>query len=136
MSEPTIERAAPTIDDAGYSVLAEGFSRLDTVARAESTMGPARRVGERTLIPLAEVWYGGGFGLGRGSSAEGDAAAEQGMGGGGGFGGHVRPVAVVEVGPTGMRVRPVFDATTVGLVLATAALSTLVQLWRQRARRR
>src|SRR5687768_555368 len=107
MSEPTTEQSAATTDDAGYSVLAEGFSRLDTVARAESTLGPSRRVGERTLIPLAEVWYGGGFGLGRGSSTEGGAGAEQGMGGGGGFGGRVRPVAVLEVGPEGMRVRPV-----------------------------
>jgi uncharacterized spore protein YtfJ len=49
------------------------------------------------------------------------------MGGGGGFGGRVRPVAVVDVGPQGVRVRPVFDASAIGLALVTVGLATLLR---------
>jgi uncharacterized spore protein YtfJ len=122
-------------DTTGYTTLAAAFERLDAVARAETAVGTPRDVGERTVIPLAEVFYGGGFGLGGGSGAGAGDASGAGMGGGGGFGGRVRPVAVVEVGPDGVRVRPVFDASAIGLALVTVGLATIIRLWRRPARR-
>jgi uncharacterized spore protein YtfJ len=118
-------------DTSGYATLAAGFERLDAVARAESAVGTPRHVGEHTIIPLAEVFYGGGFGLGGGSSAGSSDASGRGMGGGGGFGGRVRPVAVVDVGPAGVRVRPVFDASAIGLALVTVGLAAIIRLWRR-----
>ena len=117
-----------------YTALAEGFARLDAAARAESTVGTPRPIGDRTIIPLAEVYYGGGFGLGGGSAPQ--AAERSGQGGGGGFGGRVRPVAVVDVGPDGARVRPVFDLTAIGLALVTVGLAAVAANWRQAQPRR
>ena len=119
----------------GYASLATGFARLDAAARAESAVGTPRSIGERTVIPLAEVYYGGGFGLGGGSAPQSGAKPGSGMGGGGGFGGRVRPVAVVDVGPEGVRVRPVFDASAIGLALVTVGLATLLRFWRRPERR-
>ncbi len=76
------------------------------------------RAGDRVVIPAATIEFSGGFGFG----GEGPA-----NGGGGGGGHHTgRPVAVIEVGPEGVRVRPVVDFTKVGLTLVAAALT----VWR------
>jgi uncharacterized spore protein YtfJ len=75
------------------------------------------RVGDRVIIPAATIAYGGGFGFG------GDDTAAGGGGGGGGGWNDGRPVAVIECGPEGVRVRPVIDFTRVGLVLVAAALT-------------
>ena len=111
------------------AALAQGFARLDAVARADTVVGTPRQVGERVVVPLAEVWYGGGFGAGGGEprGAEGG-----GQGGGGGFGGRARPVAVVDVGPEGARVRPVVDATLLGLAVAGAVLMVVLRGWGRR----
>jgi uncharacterized spore protein YtfJ len=109
--------------------LAAGFARLDAAARADTVVGTPRQVGERVLVPLAEVWYGGGFGLGGGRAVGAEAG---GQGGGGGFGGRARPVAVVVVGPEGARVRPVVDATLLGLAAAGVALGVLLGRLRRR----
>lgn len=109
--------------------LAAGFARLDAAARADTVVGTPRQVGERMVVPLAEVWYGGGFGLGGGRAGSAEAG---GQGGGGGFGGRARPVAVVEVGPEGARVRPVVDATQLGLVAVGVLLGAAVRLLARR----
>lgn len=122
---------------AGPGALAQLFARLDTAGSADRTLGTPRTVGARSVLPLAEVWYGHGFGLGGGERPEeGDrgAAARAGYGGGGGGGGRVRPVAVVEVGPNGARVHPVVDVAAIGLALAPAALVAALRLFRARPR--
>jgi uncharacterized spore protein YtfJ len=135
MNEETGQEPAAEGSDRTSAVLAESFARFDAAARAESTVGAARHVGERAVIPLGEVWYGGGLGLGsgRGSGGQGQGS---GTGGGGGFGGRVRPVAVVDVGPEGVRVRPVVDVTSLGLALIGVAMAIVPRLWRARDARR
>jgi uncharacterized spore protein YtfJ len=127
--------AAAADETTGYATLAAGFARLDAAARAESTVGSPQQVGDRTIIPLAEVFYGGGFGLGGGEDRAASRPGGSGLGGGGGFGGRVRPVAVIDVGPQGVRVRPVFDASAIGLALVTVGLASLVRFWRRPGRR-
>jgi uncharacterized spore protein YtfJ len=87
--------------------------------------------GDYTVITASEVTAGGGFGFASGFSqqkseqAQGDAQAAaspggSGGGGGGGGGSSGRPVAVVVIGPDGVRVKPVLDATKLALAGITA----------------
>jgi uncharacterized spore protein YtfJ len=76
------------------------------------------RVGETVVIPAAAIMFGGGFGFGSDNIHNG--------GGGGGGWNDGRPVAVIEAGPAGVRVRPVVDVTRIGLTLVAAALT----VWR------
>jgi uncharacterized spore protein YtfJ len=94
-----------------------GLDRLMSVS-ADRVFAEPVHVGDRVVIPAASIEFSGGFGFG------GDNLDN----GGGGAGGHKagRPVAVIEAGPDGVRVRPVIDFTRVGLTVLAAALS----VWR------
>jgi uncharacterized spore protein YtfJ len=94
-----------------------GLDHLMTVS-ADRVFAEPVHVGDRVVIPAASIEFSGGFGFG------GDRLDN----GGGGAGGHKagRPVAVIEAGPDGVRVRPVVDFTRVGLTVLAAALS----VWR------
>jgi uncharacterized spore protein YtfJ len=114
-------------------------------ASAEAVFGPPRTVGGRTIIPVARVAYGFGGGAAPGrrrraargagqgpdpaASGPPESAAPAGAGGapadglppgfGGGGGGRAEPVAVIELGPGGVRVVPVVDVNRlVGRVFA------------------
>ena len=94
-----------------------GLDRLMRVS-ADMVFAQPVRVGDRVVIPAATVEFSGGFGFG------GDGASN----GGGGGGGHQagRPVAIIEAGPSGVRVKPVIDFTRVGLTVLAAVLT----VWR------
>ena len=146
------------IDDLMQTVLKEAEARLQTLQRLLSTADAAKvfgqpvSSGEYTVIPVAEVATGGGFGSGLGvgpaggrwkRGAEEAAAPEvaadasdpgpdkvQGAGGGGGGGGGAmgRPVAAIVVGPQGVEVKPVVDVTKIvltalGVLTAMTAVS-------------
>jgi uncharacterized spore protein YtfJ len=146
------------VNDLLESVRKEAEARLQALQRLLATADTSRVFGQPvssgayTVIPVAEVASGGGFGSGMGFGPSGGrrkAAAEevvtpeaagdpeelgldavQGAGGGGGGGGGAmgRPVAVIVLGPEGVEVKPVVDVTKVtltalGVFAATAALS-------------
>ncbi len=74
--------------------------------------------GEYTIITASEVGAGGGFGFGMGTSTEQkspDGGATGGGGGGGGGGSMGRPIAAIVIGPDGVKVKPIVDATKVAL---------------------
>ncbi len=83
---------------------------------AERVFAEPVRVGDRVVIPAARVEFSGGFG----GAPAGQVAAPG--------GGHTtaRPVAVIEAGPDGVRVKPVVDVTKVVL----AALGAALTIWR------
>ena len=90
-------------------------------ASASACFGAPTEAGGRVIIPVAEVAYGLGLGWGggRGPGTEGE-----GGGGGGGGGSRIRGVAVIEVGPDGVRVHPIEDRTAItlaGIAFASAA---------------
>jgi uncharacterized spore protein YtfJ len=101
-----------------------------SAARPGAVFGEPVTAGDYTVITAAEVGSGGGFGSGMGfgpapAKKEGAAAPaaaapgeEQmagggGVGAGGGAGG--RPVAVIVIGPDGVKIEPVFDLTKIAL---------------------
>jgi uncharacterized spore protein YtfJ len=94
-----------------------------TAASVEAVYGPPLSQGENVVIPAAEVLSVVGFGLGAGGG-QGSADAENtgsGGGAGGGGGGRVlaRPVAVIIMSPTGVRVEPIVDVTKIVLAVFT-----------------
>ena len=82
------------------------------------------------VVVTAAAWErAGGFGFGGGGGGD---AVESGFGSGAGGGGvsQGRPVAVIHVGASGIRVVPVLDFTKIGITLALAALG----VWRALSR--
>ncbi len=102
------------------ATITAGIDRLMSVSADRVYRDPVH-VGDRVVIPAATIAYGGGFGFGSG----GDEIERDGGGGGGGWN-DGRPVAVIEAGPDGVRIRPVIDFTRVGLTVVAAALA----IWR------
>lgn len=105
------------------------------LAKPGRAFGQPVTAGEYTVIPAAEVMasmgvgFGGGSGpRGNGTPEEGQAETATGEGGGGGGGGMCfsRAVAVIAIGPSGVAVKPVLDATKIALALATALGSMLL----------
>lgn len=100
------------------------LSRIPDRSSASVCFGPATAVGERMVIPVAEVYYGLGLGWGGGTDPKTNA---QGGGGGGGGGSRSRGVAVIEVGPEGVRVHAVRDDTAITLAgIAFASMATAI----------
>jgi uncharacterized spore protein YtfJ len=97
--------------------VAAGLDTLLNVS-ADRVFREPVRVGDTVVIPAAAIMFGGGFGFG------GD--HENNGGGGGGGWNDGRPVAVIEAGPAGVRVRPIVDLTRVGVTVVAAALT----VWR------
>jgi uncharacterized spore protein YtfJ len=116
MSE-SVSVGATSEEERIRATLNSGLDRLMNVS-AERVYAEPVRVGDRVVIPAASVEFAGGFGFG------GDSASNGGGGGGGYQAG--RPVAIIEAGPSGVRVKPVIDFTRIGITLLAAALT----VWR------
>ncbi len=110
----------------------EGLALLRKTVEAgdvRAAFGDPVTAGEQTVIPVAEVSHGMGFGYGAGygegvlpSGEEGREPIPStggGSGGGGGGGAFARPVAALIVGPEGVRVEPIVDVTKVVLAFFT-----------------
>lgn len=112
------------------------FDRIKQSARVELAYGESRKVGEKTIIPIALVSYvfGGGSGSGVGPSGHNGHSEGVGIGGGGGGGVRVQPVAVLEVTEDSTRLMPIIDwarlATTA--IAAVAAVLIIRRIFRSR----
>ena len=104
-----------TVHEAHQATIGSGLDRLMNLS-ANRVFAEPVRVGDRVVIPAAAIECSGGFGFGSDGRSNG------------GGGGHQvgRPVAIIEAGPNGVRVRPVVDFTRVGLTLLAAVLT----VWR------
>lgn len=80
-----------------YQELLDRLGALKDAAKVDRVFGEPLQVGEKTIIPVAEVRTGMGFGFG--TNQEAGEAEESNEGGGGGGGLDVRPAGVVEVTP-------------------------------------
>ncbi len=130
------------------------LDKLIATARPDAVFGPPVTLGDYAVITASEVscGMGIGFGGGGGSADGGDLgtphasarpetdpdsgqemhhdAATQGVGVGGGGGGFstARPVAAISVGPDGVHVEPIVDATKVALAFFTT-LGAMAMMW-------
>jgi len=117
--------------------LFEKFESVTDKANVDAVFGKPEKVGERTLIPVAEVAYGWGMGMGEAPNvemevemeareesepSEAGGEGEKAQGAGGGAGARVRPLAYIEVGPEGAKVEAIIDEQKVALagILLTA----------------
>jgi uncharacterized spore protein YtfJ len=130
--------AHPLTSVEAEALLAKLGQQVGASATVNAVFGQPQTIGERTIIPVARVAFGFGGGAGNGQSGrrrrapvDPEAAAEtgtrqapgdatgQGAGFGGGAGLMATPVAVVEIGPRGVRVVPIVDVNRlVGRVFA------------------
>jgi len=103
------------VDFSGNTLVSQIAERLKTSARVEVVYGEERKIGDKTIIPIAVVAYAFGGGAGGGAAPSGNGASEATTGGGGGGGGGVRvhPVGVLEVTGDDTRVLPVLDWTRI-----------------------
>lgn len=96
--------------------------------------------GEYTVITASEmtasfgVGYGGGMGISPTEDEGEETKSSTGSGGGGGGGGTTmgRPVAVVSIGPDGVKVDPILDPTKFGIAIATAVGAMFMALGKMR----
>jgi uncharacterized spore protein YtfJ len=126
-----------------FDEIIERIGNVSQEVNVNAVFGEPRTIEGRTLIPVAELTFGFGMGMGSGPTeapcCEGDdeeaccqmdeeaccetdeeGLAESGaddvaMGAGGGAGAHARPIAYIEVGPDGTRVKPIEDEQKVAL---------------------
>jgi uncharacterized spore protein YtfJ len=124
------ERDTPDHTDVRVSNLAsqvaDGLSNMTSVS-AERVFREPVHVGDRVVIVAAAFDISGGMGFGTGGDNVGNG------GGGGGAGAHTegRPVAAIEVGPDGVRIRPIVDFTRIGVTLLISGFA----VWRAMRRR-
>jgi len=108
------------------------LQQVQAGARVSTAIGDPVQVGDRVVIPVAEVSYGGGGGGGGGKGIHEQAA---GSGGGGGGGVTIRPLGCWVVGPDDERWVPSFDinrAVMIAGAIGTLALITLRLIVRRR----
>jgi uncharacterized spore protein YtfJ len=98
----------------GQNTISEMLERIRATARVELVYGEERKVGDKTLIPIAAVAYTFGAGAGGGTTPATN-GGEAPVGGGGGGGGAVRvqPVGVLEVEDDETRLVPILDWTRI-----------------------
>jgi len=101
----------------GQNTLSEMLERIRATARIELVYGKERKIGDKTLIPIAAVAFAFGAGAGGGTAPvmNDDGVGEAPVGGGGGGGGSVRvlPVGVLEVDADETRMVPIIDWTRI-----------------------
>jgi uncharacterized spore protein YtfJ len=126
----------------------ELLDRMLNVARTETVYSAPVTQGGYTIIQTSEAIaaVGFGYGMGSGEPSEENASAATlpsegaqpaaGIVGGGGAGGGgysaARPVAVIQLGPDGVRMQPVVDVTKVGIAMLTTLGTMFLMLGRMR----
>jgi uncharacterized spore protein YtfJ len=106
------------------------LEKLIAVGNTDAVFSDPVVSGEYTVITAAEARVAMGFGFGGGGGSDSGGESEEsegsvGYGGGGGGGGAsvARPVAIIEIGPNGVRVEPIIDPTKIALAFVTMLIT-------------
>ena len=98
--------------------LRELFTQVQTGARVTTAIGEPVQIGNRVIIPVAEIGYGGGGGGGDASAnAEHKENCGCGRGAGGGAGVRIRPLGCWVISPSEERWLPAVDVNRLILVI-------------------
>lgn len=104
-------------------LFAKTVEEIERMLSTKTVVGEPMKVDGTTLIPLVSV----GFGFAAAGGSGNDPKKGTGYGGGTGGGGGVKPVALVIVGPDGVRVDSVKSGTASVLDKAIDAIGTAVK---------
>jgi uncharacterized spore protein YtfJ len=115
--QPPIESVASSVRESLASIVGE--------ASPHTIFSEPIVAGDHQIITASAWERGGGFGFG-GGTGDGPDGSGTGAGGGGGGGSQGRPVAVIRIGPGGVRVEPILDFTKILVTVLLAALG----VWR------
>ncbi len=113
----------------------ELMARLFDITKPEVVFSQPVTQGQYTVITASELTAGIGVGYGGGGQPvpEGkESGVGFGGGGGGGGGTLARPVAAIIIGPEGVRVDPIVDATKIAVAFFTAFGAMWMALSRMR----
>jgi uncharacterized spore protein YtfJ len=135
-----LEKMGITIEK-GQAQSLELIDKLIATARPAAVFSPPVSAGDYTVITAAEVSIGVGFGSGGGGgpqpaekqTADGEAQGQPqdsgySIGTGGGGGSAARPVAVITIGPSGVEVEPIVDATKIAIAVFTT-VGAMALMW-------
>ena len=116
MTDQPTDRTFDPIDNAAVRTN-EALARLTQGLSASTVFGKPEKIGDRLVITAATLERAGGFGFGGGGGRSG------GGGGGGGGAAEGRPVAIIEIGPNGVRLMPVLDFTRISVAVIAALIA-------------
>ena len=128
LDQPDRERNAPDVENAGLE--GPGIPSTKPIETLLAQLGPKAvfgepvRSGETTIIPVAEVRTGFGFGGGQGRSARptSEQTADEGGGSGAGMGARVIPRGYLRISGEQVRFEPILDIARVSMAgMALAA---------------
>lgn len=96
----------------------DAIEEIQDKANVATVFGDPVEVGDKTIIPVADVKFGFGLGFGEGPTAskEDEESETSSQGGGSGGGVMARPLAVIEISDAGVVVKPVSDEGRIALV--------------------
>jgi uncharacterized spore protein YtfJ len=125
MDDTTMDDLSGVLDKS--SIPNQLLDRIKQSARVELAYGESRKIGDKTIIPVALVSYlfGGGSGSGVGPGHNGQSEGV-GIGGGGGGGVRVQPVAIIDVTEDDTRLMPIIDWTRLATAGITAVAAVLI----------
>jgi uncharacterized spore protein YtfJ len=95
----------------------DAIEQMRDKASVKAVFGAPVQVGQKTIIPIADIKYGFGFGYGEAPTEdrEEEQEADGGRGGRARGGIAARPVAVLEITDDAVRVKPVMDEGRIAL---------------------
>lgn len=105
------------VEDMVHAVLSQMQTALDT----KRVVGDPVQIGDYTIVPLVSVGFG--FGTGKGTGKGEELMKGEGMGWASAGGGGMKPLAVILIGPDGVKVESLKGATA--SVIETLAESVL-----------
>jgi len=91
-------------------LLKTAMGEIERMLNTKTVVGDPINIEGNTLIPLVSVGFG--FGAGGGTGKMKSAEAGEGTGGGTGGGGGVKPVALIIINESGVRLEPIKGAAT------------------------
>lgn len=111
------------------SLLKLSLGEIENILNTKTVVGEPTTIGDTTLIPLLSVGFGFGAGGGSGKvdAATDKAEAGEGAGLGIGGGGGVKPVAMIIVDPSGVRVESVKGTAASAMDSIAAAIAKAVE---------